>query len=194
MAARWQAGEGRVAAAAFRPSTDVAQALAQSIERPPRDPRFRVTVDAGSTTHVIVDATAGGTSYLNGEDLALELGDGSPAQAKPIPQTAPGRYELTLDAPTRETIARVRRGGGGGQTIDAFALAGRYAPEFDAVGNDRAALEALARRTGGRMIEPGDTRRLELPFTRREAPLTSWLTLAGAALICAGLVRWRIGS
>ncbi len=184
MAARWNAGAGQVAAIAFHAAQEIVEAAAKLIQRPPRDPRFRVAVETGSTLHVSVDAIDGNT-YLNGERLTLQLA----AAALSIPQTGPGRYELTTDA--RAGIARVRRGR---ETLDAFAVPERYAPEFDAVGNDRAALAELARRTGGRVVEPGDTRRLDLPLPRRPVPLASWLATAGAAFVCAGLVRWRIGS
>jgi hypothetical protein len=194
MAARWNVGEGQVGAIAFNPPPGVVDATARLLERPPRDPRFRVSVDQGSTLRVTVDATDG-KSYINGERLTLEFtptgGDGGTAPTVvSIPQTAPGRYELVTD--TRPGVARVRRGGR--QTLDTFAVPERYAPEFDTIGNDRAALAELARRTGGRVIEPGDTRRLELPFPRRAVPLAPWLATAGAAMICAGLVRWRVGT
>jgi hypothetical protein len=193
MAARWNVGEGQVGAVAFKAPPNIVEAIAQRIQHPPRDPRFRVAVDQSSTLNVSVDATDG-KAYLNGERLTLEFrGDATAnhsATILPIPQTAPGRYELSTDA--RPGIARVRRGGQ--QTLDTFAFPDRYAREFDAVGNDRAALAELARRTGGRVIEPGDTRRLDLPFPRRAVSLTSWLATAGAALVCAGLIRWRVGS
>jgi hypothetical protein len=192
MAARWNVGEGQVGAVAFNASPVVADAVARLIQRPPRDPRFRVTVDQGSTLRVSVDATDG-KNYMNGERLTLEITAGATtgsSSALPIPQTAPGRYELATDA--RPAIARVRRDGR--QTLDTFAVPERYAPEFDAVGNNRAALAELARRTGGRVIEAGDTRRLDLPFPRRAVSLTSWLATAGATLVCAGLIRWRVGS
>jgi hypothetical protein len=192
LAARWNIGEGQVAAIAFGAPPDVVEPTAGLLQRPPRDPRFRVTVDQGSPLRVSVDATDGNT-YVNGERLTLEFAanasNGNSASL-PIPQTAPGRYEITTDA--RPGIVRVRRGGQ--QTLDTFALPQRYAPEYDAVGNDRAALDDLARRTGGRVIEPGDTRRLDLPFPRRTVSLTSWLAISGAAMLCAGLVRWRVGS
>jgi hypothetical protein len=192
MAARWNVGEGQVVSVAFNASSAVVDALAGLLQRPRRDPRFRVTVDQGSTLRVSVDATDGKT-FLNGERLTLEFASGAATDASaalPIPQTAPGRYELTTDA--HRGIVRIRRGGR--QTLETFVVPERYAPEFDAVGNDRAALAELARRTGGRVIEPGDTRRLDLPFPRRAVSLCSWLATAGAALVCAGLIRWRVGS
>jgi hypothetical protein len=192
MSARWNVGEGRVAAAAFTAPGNVAAALARVVERPPRDPRFRVTWDAGSVLRVVVDAVEG-ASYSNGERFTLELDDAAGAAAKhAVPQAAPGRYELTLDAPRGPTLARLRHDG---RIVDARAVAERYAPEFDAVGNDRAALSALARRTGGAVIEPGVTRRLDdLPRLRRHVPLASALATAGAALVAAGLIRWRVGT
>ena len=41
--------------------------------------------------------------------------------------------------------------------MDRIAVAGRYAPEFDAIGNDRSAMNQLARRTGGAVIDPAQT-------------------------------------
>jgi hypothetical protein len=202
MAARWNVGEGRVLSAAFSPPPALAEALAADVQRPPRDPRFTVTWTAGPTLRVAVDAVEGPT-YLNGESLSLELVDRSgsasvapsPTRAAPvarhIPQVAPGRYELTLAAPREPVVARVRRRG---SSLATFAVAGRYATEFDAVGDERAALAALARRTGGTVVEPGVTRPLDLPRPRTPVPLLSWVATAGAALVAAGLVRWRVGS
>jgi hypothetical protein len=192
-AGRWNVGDGRAAAAAFAAPAEVATALARTVERPPRDPRLRVTWDAGSKLRVTVDAVDA-TTYLNGLKLTIELDDGSGTAGRSIalPQTGPGRHELSLDAPRRPTLARLRQDGG---LLDARALAGRYAPEFDAVGNDRAGLAALARRTGGGVIEPNTTGRLrDLNRPRRRVPLVPFLATAGAVLVAAGLVRWRIGT
>ncbi len=192
MAARWNVGEGRVAAAAFAPSGEQAEALAKNVERPPRDPRFKVTWDFGSELRVVVDA-ADQSTYLNHERFTLQRREtnGSDAVEHPIPQTGPGRYALTIPAIGATTFVTLRRGK---EVIDRVAGAGRYAAEFDAVGNDRVSLAGLARRTNGAVIEPGATRKLDLPWPRRPVSLVSWLATAGAALIAAGLVRWRIGS
>jgi hypothetical protein len=191
MAARWNVGEGRVAGAAFAPSSQTIDALARLVERPPRDPRFRVTWETGSALRISIDAVDR-SSYLNGEALTLELhSSDSETTRRAIPQAAPGRYAVTVESPVRPAIATVRHGE---QVLDVFAVAGRYATEFDVVGNDRVALAELARRTGGALVEPGVTRRLDIPWPRPTVSLVSVLATAGAALVAAGLVRWRIGS
>ena len=78
--------------------------------------------------------------------------------------------------------------------IDRMAVADRYAPEFDAVGNDRAAMRTLAAQTGGEVIEPDRITPIDFPRVRERAiPLTAPLAVLGAALIAAALVRWRLG-
>lgn len=191
MAARWNIGEGRVAAVAFAPTEQVVEAVAKLVERPPRDPRFKVSWDANSTVRVTVDAVDG-KSYLNGERFVLETSEhGGTWSSQPLQQTAPGRYEASIAAPPRGAIARVRYDGA---MLDAIAVPERYPAEFDAIGNDRAALTDLARRTGGVVIEPGVTRKLDIPAPRRVVPAVSFLALAGAIFVLAGLIRWRIGS
>jgi hypothetical protein len=192
VAARWNVGEGRVAAVAFgSPPGEVVAAVAKLVERPPRDPRFKVMWDVGSTVRVSIDAIDG-KRYLNGEVFTVEWASATVQPTiDPIPQIAPGRYEFAFDAPQAGAVARVRHGS---DVIDQFPLPARYAPEFDAVGNDRSALAELGRKTGGAVIEPGVTRRLDIPWPRRAVPLVSWLGTIGAAFVAAALVRWRIGS
>ena len=57
-------------------------------------------------------------------------------------QVAPGRYEIDIPIRRSPVIAQVRDPHGG--IVRRFALAGRYPPEFDAIGNDRRNLQALA--------------------------------------------------
>jgi hypothetical protein len=129
---------------------------------------------------------------LNGLDLSLQLDDPArpDARAGPttIPQTAPGRYELTVDAPRSGAMATVRRGG---RTVDRAAVAGRYPPEFDAVGNDRAAMRELARRGGGAVVEPSVVRPLDLAGPHDHVPFGAPLAAAGAACVALGLVWWK---
>jgi hypothetical protein len=199
-AAVWRAGEGRVLAAAFRAgAADVAPFL-RLVERPPRDPRLRVVWDAGARLRVSIDAVesgaSGDTGPLNGLDLALEVSqpgdarDGNRSTMTPIPQIAPGRYELTVDAPLVPSFAAIRHGG---KIVDRTAVAGRYPPEYEQTGNDRRAMRELAARTGGSVIEPADRRRVPLPVIFRGIPLTSWFAGASAALASLALVRWRLG-
>jgi len=130
---------------------------------------------------VSIDASEA-NAYLNGERFTLQLDPET--TTRPIPQTGPGRYELSLESPGRAAIARVRHGG---QLLDAVALAGRYAPEFDAAATTRAALggaRAPHRRRGDRARH--DPPAQPAPGSRRAASLVSFLATAGAALICRG--------
>ncbi|HEY2585407.1 MAG TPA: vWA domain-containing protein [Tepidisphaeraceae bacterium] len=185
MAARWNAGEGRVLAAAFVPDAGVVERLASLVARPPRDPRFHVTWESGPRLRVTIDAVDG-RQYLNGQNLSLELN----APRHPIPQTGPGRYELTMQAPRSPAIATVRAGD---QVLDRIALAGRYAPEFDEVGNDLAAMRELARRSGGVVVPPGQAKPLDIHWPVREVSIASLLAVAGAACVVAGLLWWQRG-
>jgi hypothetical protein len=191
-AARWQVGSGTVAAAAFAATPPEAMALANLIARPPRDPRYRVTWGAGSNLRVSVDAVDG-TRYLNDQELTLELADAdSPAivDHKPIAQTGPGHYELSVPSPHSPAFAAVRLGS---RVLDRIALAGRYPPEFDAIGNDHDALRELAHRTGGEVIDARRTKPLDFHWPRRDVPFAAWLAIAGAVVVGAGLWWWRVG-
>lgn len=187
MAGHWNLGEGAVTAATFFPSEQVIDALAKETERPPRDPRFRMSWQTGSMIRVAIDGIDNGR-FLNGQPLSLQLA-GEPAV--PIPQIAPGRYAIVMDSPRKPALATVRRGQ---QILDLRTIAEHYPPEFDAIGNDRDTLSALAQQTGGAVIEPGDTRRLDIRWPRRSVSLGSPLAIAGAMLILSGLIRWRLGS
>jgi len=187
MAAFWRVGSGCVAAIAFTPTDDVAEALARRIAQPPRDPRFSTQWDQGPTLRVTVDALDK-DQYLNDLRLAVEIADDSGMQSHEVAQTAPGRYELSLPAPRQPAIVTLRDER---RVIDRIAVAGRYAQEFDALGNDHDAMRLLADRTGGTVIWPGDHRPIDFHWPRRQASLTSWLSAAGAACIAAALLRAR---
>jgi hypothetical protein len=183
MAASWNAGEGRVLGVAFAPDASTVERLAGLVARPPRDPRFHVSWETGSRLRVKIDAISG-REYLNGQPLSLETGDAR----HPVPQTGPGQYELAIDAPRSASVATVRIGD---QVLERFAIAGRYAPEFDGIGNDLAAMRELARRSGGAVVPPDQARPLDIHWPVREVPLVSVLSIAGAALIGAGLLWWQ---
>jgi hypothetical protein len=185
LAAEWNAGSGRSAAVAFPAGSDLLARLAERVAAEPHDPRFTVSCDAGSDLRVSVDAVDG-KRYLNGLAITLQLDDGKPAV--PFEQTGPGLYGAVIAAPRRPTLATVRAAG---LVIGRFAVAGRYPPEFDAVGTDRAALAELADRTGGAVIEPASVGPVTFPGPRRQTDLTPELATAGAAAVAAGLVLWR---
>ena len=190
MAATWQVGTGRVLAVSFAPAVDQAAALAALVAQPPRDPRLKVSWDAGPTLDVSVDAVDGG-AYLNRLGLTLDVRDDEATEAvatQPIPQTAPGLYELSTPAPRRPSLATVRLGG---RVVDRFAVPGRYAPEFDAVGTDLGSLESLANRSGGAVVPPAQTSPIAFDWPRQETPLLPWLAAAAAASLAAGLMAWK---
>jgi hypothetical protein len=194
--AAWNVGSGAVISAAFRPPPDLAQALADRVAAPPRDPRFRVTYDAARALRVTLDAIdnkADGArgSYMNNLAPRLELSHDATRASHTVamPQIAPGRYELSLPAPSMPMFASVRLNG---RVIDRFAVAGRYPPEFEQIGNNRAAMTALAASSGGAVIEPSHTTPLDFRRATRPVPLATALAALGAACIAAGLVRWRM--
>jgi hypothetical protein len=193
LVARWGVGNGEVIACGFGVNEKELAAMARLIGRPPRDPRFTVTWDAWAKLGVRVDAAEGG-KYLNDLKLTLEVNGeeaGGKAEGVAIPQTGPGRYEIRLAAPRERSFSTVRMGG---TVIDRIAVAGRYAPEFDAVGNDYETLGKLAKRTGGKVIDRAWKRPIEIAFPRREMGLAPMLGLAGAVVLGLGLVRWRVGN
>jgi hypothetical protein len=198
LAASWQAGEGTAVAAGFGATPDDTEPLVRLAARPPHDPRLRVTWDAGEKLRVVVEAldrSAGaGAEYLNGHQLTLELSDlaGGSESAAPrtlaVNQSAPGRYEASIDAPAAPSLATLRQRG---RAVERYAVAGHYPAEFERVGNDRRAMRELAGRTGGSVIEPSQQSPPNLPAPQRGADLTPWLAAAGAALLAAALVWWR---
>jgi hypothetical protein len=196
MAARWNIGAGQAAAVAFASNAMEASAIADLIARPPRDPRFHVIWQTGSSLRVTIDAedkarpAADGSPYLNGLSPRLELSRPQEGTTVlPIGQTGPGTYSAELPAPRQSTLATVRLGG---KVLDRIALAGRYAPEFNAIGNNRDAMNTLARTTGGLVIEPTQTTPIDFHWPVAYARIASQLALLGAALLAAALVWWRV--
>jgi hypothetical protein len=194
MAARWNIGAGQAAAVAFAANAMEATAIAESIARRPRDPRFHVTWETGAQLRVTIDAVdktnSTGSSYMNGLSPRLELSRPQEStDVLPIGQTGPGLYSLAVPAPRQSTLATVRLGG---QVLDRVALAGRYAPEFDAIGNNRETMNILARSSGGLVIEPSQTGPIDFHWPAAYAPIASELAVLGALCIAAGLAWWRV--
>jgi Ca-activated chloride channel homolog len=189
LAARWRVGNGEVMAMAFAPTAEEIEAMAKGIAKRPRDSRFSVQWESGAKLHVRVDAADHG-AQLNGAQLSIRIGQGDAAAIPQtvVPQTAPGRYEVDLPSPRSPQIVSVRNGG---ELVDQFAVAGRYPAEFDAVGNDVAALAELAKRTGGEVIEPDVHQPIAFHEPRQEMSLASVMAAMGSACIGFSLVWWR---
>jgi hypothetical protein len=191
LAAHWRVGLGRVAAAAFPAQASQVERLASIVAAPPRDPRFSVSWDSGRELRVSIDAVDG-QQLINDLRLVLALRDPDPSVAgtsQTIPQVGPGRYELSLPSPRRNLLAAVHLEE---RIIAQHAVAGRYAPEFEAIGTNRRSLQALADTSGGRVIEPDEDDRLDLRWPAKRVDLRSWLAAAAAAAIALGLVHWRL--
>lgn len=182
LAAHWRVGLGRVAAMAFlAPPVDTA-ALADQLAQSPRDPHWNISWYFGPKIDLLVESAGG--KWINNAALTLQLGD----QSFPIPQTAPGRYELSFDAPRDSSIVTVLLGK---DVLDRRALAGMYSTEFSAIGNNLNQLRELTMRSGGRLIGPDDHHRLELEDSARVISLRSECYFLGAMLILLAAVRLR---
>lgn len=194
LAATWQVGAGKVTALAFTSADQFATGLATAMAQLPHDPRYSVVWDAADKLRVTVDALLDG-KFLNGLSMSLSLLDANPGGSAnrsitPLQQIQPGRYVAELAAPRQPVIAELQING---LTVDRAAIAGRYAMEFDAVGNDHAAMQTLARRTCGAMITPAQNGAIHFNWPRREVPLSPWLGIVAAALILIALIqqKWR---
>jgi hypothetical protein len=188
-AAGWRLGSGAVIATAFATDRTTALTLADRVATPPRDSRFKISCDAAATLRISMTATDD-RGPMNDLTPRLELSrDGGAAPERiAIPQVAPGRYEIELPAPTTPAFAAVYLDG---RAIERFAVAGRYPPEFEHIGNDRPAMESLARATGGAVIEPAQSRPINFHWPTRTTSLTPYLAAASAALIAAALITWK---
>lgn len=192
LAAQWNFGAGRVVAAALAPNRAEVEAMVELVTSKPRDPRFKVVWTTARDLRVTIDAIEA-NRYLNELNFMLELRQADDlsrtGNTRVVPQVGPGRYELSLPAPRSAAIASILLDG---RLIDRQARAGRYATEFDGIGNDRGALRELAARSGGRIIEPDDHRPIDFKLPRRRVDLSSILAASGAVLIALGLIHWRI--
>jgi hypothetical protein len=191
MVARWQTGIGQVLSIAYPADVSTIQSLAEQIAQQPADPRFQVKWEAGPTLRVSVNAMDH-DQYLNGQSLTLEMKDPRSGSSIPqttlIPQTAPGMYELILPAPRSSVFVTVRQQS---RVLRRFAIAGRYPPEFDAIGNNVPNLKTLADRTSGSVIEPGPVHPIDFRWPTRRTDLAGELSIAGFVLIGSALISDR---
>lgn len=188
LAARWRVGLGQVAAAAFPATATEGDALASTVAKAPRDPRFKVNVETGPTVSVTIEA-ADPQKPINDLNITMSIGDATApsrnAELVKFTQTAPGKYQAAVAAPRFAALASIRAGD---QTIDRLSIPARYAPEFNAIGNDREALKSLAINTSGAVIEPSQTTAIDFPSKPRRMNLLAPLAGTGALLIAIGLI------
>lgn len=189
--ASWRVGLGRVSAFAFTPSRDELTSLMEKIRQPPQDPRFRVNIVSGQQLNISVDAIDG-QQYLNDQKLAASLFDAGNTNGraieKPIPQIAPGRYAIDISSPRVASLGVVRLDQ---QVIERFSVAGRYAPEFEKIGNNYPAMNEMAQRFGGVIISPRQVTPIDFHWPPRSVSLVSLCSIGGAALIGLGLLLCR---
>lgn len=189
-AAAWQAGTGRVVALAFPDdAAAVATAAAAAYGRPPDDPRFRLRWIEGPTGRLEVRAREVEGDFAPLNELALTWaasgGGGGAGTSGAFRQVAPGTYEAEVPHLPDAEVLIVHSGG---RTIARLALPRRYAEEFAATGLNRAALEALAESTGGRMVEPDAAAPIDLPRRSRTSSLFPHLCVAAAGVVLLGLI------
>jgi len=193
LGATWRLSQGQVAALAFGADASALQPIITKLARPPADPNFKVTWTTGPRLSLRV-AAFDGRQYINSAHLELEetssLEGGQSAAHIVIPQTGPGRYEVSVEAPRQPLIATVRING---EVLSRIAIAGRYAPEFDAIGNNHENMTRLAAHTGGQVILPSQRSPIDFRWRRKTVSLDSILAAFGATLIGLGLVRWKMG-
>jgi hypothetical protein len=175
-AAAWQAGSGRVVAvSAMLNGNDFAELVGPFVQMA-TDPRFVAEWNDGSDT-LTVTAMENGRP-MNGLHVACERGGAS----FPLSQISPGVYQANVERSGEASIAILKVDEA---TVGRVRVAGRYAKEFDLIGNDRAALAELAKRTGGAVVEADDNR--PIPFPRRTKSLPIRTGLAGMAAV-VGLI------
>jgi Mg-chelatase subunit ChlD len=133
----------------------------------------------GNRLHIVVDAVQDG-QYVNSERLEARY-DGAQMV---LSQTAPGRYEGTLDTPASGGSVVIVRG----SDIVARSAVNTPNPEFDAEGAE-ALLTEIARRSRGEMIpEPG---LYQPPMSTSAVAIWPWLASAGLMLFMLELVYRR---
>jgi hypothetical protein len=214
----WQYGLGRVMAwtsdaknlwaSRWLEWPDFAKFWAQLVkrtDRAPEDPNRQVTVKIeGDQARITLDAQTGAEQtdrqYLNFLPSQAVLVDPNGAQSTvPLPQVAPGRYEATvpIQADGVYTLTATQTDANGEQAVVSSGFVVPYSPEYGLTNTDQSLLDALARRTGGRLAsDPSDAFAHTLPSVGAPHPLWPWLLLAVAILLVldVGVRRVRISA
>jgi Mg-chelatase subunit ChlD/uncharacterized membrane protein len=171
--------------------------------RPPEDPNRQVNVQIdGNHANITLDAQTGVEStdrhYLNFLPTAASVVDPRGQQHDvPMPQVAPGRYAASYpvedDGIYSLQVTQTDADGSLANQSSGFVVP--YSPEYRAGGTDQNFLDALAKRTGGRMIrDPEQAFIHDLPAVGAPRPLWPYLLALAAMVFVAdvGIRRVRI--
>ncbi len=201
--AHWQAGLGRVAAFTSDAS-DWAQpwidspayrrlwtTLARSLSRPDDDRRFAVRTRLdGDSLRMSLEAYQPDGTPMGGLDIPVTVFTPSGEQLRArLTQTAPGLYESVVPAAESGDYIAIARPTGSGLPLPA-AVGGLSRPdgaEHRSLASNEALLEAIAQRTGGRVLEATIAGGQSL-FTLQDRPtrrawIPLWQPLLTAALV-----------
>jgi Mg-chelatase subunit ChlD len=214
--AEWQFGLGRVMAwtsdvknrwsSRWIDWPDFGRFWAQIVKRttrPPEDPNRQVTVKIdGNRANIALEAQTGVESadrhYLNFLPTTASIVDPRGVQHDmPLPQVAPGRYEASYpvedDGIYSLQVTQTEADGTVANSSGGFVVP--YSPEYRAGGTDENFLDALAKRTGGRLIrDPEQAFIHDLPAVGAPRPLWPYLLALAALVFVAdvGVRRVRI--
>lgn len=168
--ATWRIGGGRIVAASAELDAPTLQAIADTFAGEADD---AVTIDWTDGEALIADIVAPGASHV---ELRR---DGTIVQAV---QLTPNRWRTSITGERPPAIATVLVDG---RVAERRATAGRYAPEFERIGNNTPRMLALAKATGGAVAARLED--LPLPRRRERVGLASIVALFGALSIGAAV-------
>ncbi len=143
---------------------------------------LQVTVDQrGDAAVVIADAVTADGTPLDG--LAAQATVSGPVSVQiPLVQTAPGRYEGSLQsvASGAYAVTVASRDGAGRERVKTSGFVVPYSPELRDLTTNRALLARVAEATGGRLLD--DPKAAVAPVRTSRAAAGAWPALAGTAL------------
>ena len=179
--------------------------LVKRTDRAPEDPNRQITVKIeGDKARLTLDAQTGAEQsdrqYLNFlPSQAVVVDPGGGQTSVDLPQIAPGRYEATVPvhADGVYTLTATQTEDSGNQAVVSSGFVVPYSPEYGLSNTDQAALDALARHTGGKLTsDPNEAFVHTLPSVGAPHPLWPWLLAAVAILLVAdvGVRRVRISA
>lgn len=158
-------GLGRVTAFSFAVDPATLAAAAELVEQRATDPSVAATWRDGPTLQVDVEA--------QGASTVEAVREGAAYAAEPV---GPGRWRIRIAGERSPAVVRVFVDG---DLADQQATAGRYAPEFDAIGNHPAGLTSLAG-DQGEVISTAEIGQWRSPTRLVRFSALPWLALAGA--------------